>query len=212
MAFLLRKSIAICLRQLSAALYQIRLNMISDRIYFKDNPWPEGHPIKEFVMSAKVVDGDVWINMHLKSADYYAERDIEDDEDLEYPSDWAAPIVWGNYHSCTLSSNYWHEGGFKLCKKSEYTPEFLDGLELSVDDSPEDLDDFEELSFHIYLLGHDAVAKHKIRFERLNDTMQFKVVWTGKIAQAYVGDYEFNHDFSATVSATEFPTLQENDA
>lgn len=124
--------------------------MKPDRIYFKDNPWPEGHPIKEFTWSAKEVDGDVWFDLHLKSADYYAERDIEDDENAEYASDWAAPIVWGNYHSCTLSSTYWGNDGFRVCAKADYTPELLDGLELTVDPDPEALEDFEDLAFHIY--------------------------------------------------------------
>ncbi|WP_061333216.1 hypothetical protein [Marinobacter excellens] len=184
--------------------------MEPDRIYSKDNPWPEGHPIKKFAWSAKEIDGDVWFDMHLESADYYAERDIEDDEDDDYPSDWAAPIVWGNYHSCTLSSNYWHHGGFRVCSKAEYTPEFLDGLELLVDPSHETVDNYDDLAFHIYLLGHDAVAKHRIRFERIGDTLQFKIVWSGLIALAYVGDYEFKHEFSALVSNAEYPVLSGN--
>jgi len=181
--------------------------MNPDRIYFKDNPWPEGHPVKEFTWSAKELDGDVWFDLHLKSADYYSERDIEDDESVEYPSDWAAPIVWGNYHSCTLSSSYWDNGGFRVCSKAEYSPQFLDGLELTVDPDPEAFDDFEDHAFHIYLLGHDAVAKHKIRFDRIGDTSQFKISWGGMIAQAYVGDYDFRHEFSTVISAAEFPKL-----
>ena len=102
--------------------------MEPNRIYFKDNPWPEGHPIKRFAWSAKEIDGDIWFDMHLESADYYAERDIEDDEDEGYPSDWTAPAVWSNYHSCILSSNYWHHGGFRVCSKAECTPEFWTAL------------------------------------------------------------------------------------
>ena len=57
-----------------------------NRIYFKGNPWPEGHPVKEFKWSASIRDGYVWFDMHLESQDYYSERDIEDDEDTEYLS------------------------------------------------------------------------------------------------------------------------------
>ncbi len=182
--------------------------MEADRIYFKDNPWPEGHPVKEFTWSAKEVDGDVWFDMHLKSADYYTERYIEDDDDADYPSGWAAPIVWGNYHACTLSSNYWHDGGFRLCAKADYTPDFLDGLEVEVDPSPEAIEEWDDLAFHIYLLGHDAVARHRIRFERIGTTTRFKIIWSGLIAQAYVGDYDFKHEFSVIVSSAEFPELE----
>lgn len=179
--------------------------MKPDRIYFKDNPWPEGHPIKEFTWSAKEIDGEIWFDFHLESDDYYAERDIEDDENTEYPSDWAAPIVWGNYHSCILSSSYWDNDGFRVCTKADYTPELLDGLELVLDPDPEALEDFEDLAFHIYLLGHDAVGKHKIRFDRIDETSRFRITWSGNIARTYVGDYEFKQDFSLVISSADFP-------
>ncbi len=181
--------------------------METDRIYFKDNPWPEGHPIKEFLWSAKEVKGEVWFDIHLKSADYYAEREIEDDEDIDYPSDWAAPIVWDNYHACTLSSNFWHDGGFRVCTVEEYSPEFLDGFELLVDPTPETIEDWDDLAFHIYLLGHDAVAKHRIKFERIGDSRRFKITWQGAIAHTYVGDYDFKYEFKAMLAAATFPGL-----
>ncbi|MGH1541986.1 MAG: hypothetical protein ACRBHB_16285 [Arenicella sp.] len=181
-----------------------------NRIYFKENPWSEGHPIKEFKWLASLRDGCVWFDMHLKSEDYYSERDIEDDEDTEYPSDWAAPIVWGNYHACTLSSNYWHNGGFKVCLLQEYSPEYIDGLEIEVDPDPESVEDWDDLAFHIYLLGHDSVAKHKIKFERIGDSSEFDITWTGKIAQAYVGDYEYKHDFTVVLASMTFPEINKN--
>jgi len=171
-----------------------------NRIYFKGNPWPEGHPIKKFKWSASIRDGNVWFDMHLESQDYYFERDIEDNEDTEYHSDWAAPIVWWNYHSCTLSSNNWHNGGFKVCTVKEYSPEYLDGLEIEIDTNPESIDDWDDLAFHIYLLGHNSVAKHKIKFERIGESSEFNITWVGKIAHAYVGDYDYKHDFNVTLS------------
>lgn len=186
--------------------------MKGNRIYFKDNPWPEGHPIKTFDWSAKEIDGDVWFDMHLESADYYAERDI-DDEGINYPSDWEAANVWGNYHSCTLSSNCWHYGGFRACTKPEYTPDFLDGLELEVDSNPDPelINSSDAFAFHIYLLGHDAVAKHKFKFQRSDKSTQFNIIWTGMIALAYVGDYEFKHMFSALISTADFPEITATD-
>jgi hypothetical protein len=185
----------------------VGIHMQSNRIYFEGNPWPEGHPIKSFAWKARLIDGEVWFDVHLVSADYYSERDIEDDEDVEYESDWKAPIVWGNYHSCTMSSNYWHEGGFKACKIEDYSPEFLDGLELEVDMYPDQIEDWDDMAFHIYLLGHDAVACHKIKFLLDGYTNKFTIVWTGLIAQAYVGDYEFKHPFKFTVDNQEFPKI-----
>jgi hypothetical protein len=179
---------------------------MDSRIYFKNNPWPEGHLLKNFVWEAEVKNGDVWFNFHLETTDYYSERDIDDEDEIEYESDWKAPIVWGNYHSCTLSSNEWHNGGFKICSLKDYSQDFLDGLEIEVDSNPEQIEDWENLAFHIYLLGHDAVAKHKIKFIRTGKST-FDISWCGKIAQAYVGDYEFKHDFHTTIKSVKEPFL-----
>ena len=184
--------------------------MEKNRIYFKGNPWPEGHPVKKFDWLASIREDFVWFDMHLKSENYYHERDIEDDEDIDYPSDWAAPAVWGNFHSCTLSSNYWHDGGFKVCLQQEYSPEYIDGLELEVDMTPEAVEDWDDLAFHIYLLGHDSAAKHKIKFERIGDSLRFNIIWSGKIAQAYVGDYEYKHDFNVVLANVLFPEAKVN--
>ena len=179
--------------------------MNDNRIYFKDNPWPEGHPIKEFLWTAEIRNDDVWFNFHLESADYYSERDIEDEEDMEYESDWKAPGVWGNFHSCTLSTNSWHYGGFKVCSAKDYSEDFLNGRELQVDMYPENIDDWDDYAFHIYLLGHDAAAMHKIKFIRNTDAT-FNIEWSGKLALAYVGDYNFKYDFNTRITNIKAPT------
>ena len=84
----------------------------------------------------------------------------------------------------------------------------MDGLELEIDNDPENIKEWDDLAFHIYLLGHDAVAKHKIKFVRAADSL-FEIQWSGKIAQAYVGDYEFKHDFNAVLKNVQFPKLQQ---
>ncbi|MFC7339654.1 hypothetical protein ACFQY0_20890 [Haloferula chungangensis] len=170
-----------------------------NRIWFPGNPWPEGHPIKDFAWTAEVRKGIVWFFLHLKTADYYSERDI-DDEGEDFDSSWEAPIVWGNYHSCTISSTDWHDGGFPVCPCSEYSIESLDGYEAIVDPLPINPDgDWDDLAFHTYLLGHDSVAGHKIKFSRRNDSNDFDIHWEGKIALVYAGDYEYRYDFKALV-------------
>ncbi len=42
--------------------------------------------------------------------------------------------------------------------------------------------------------------------------MQFNITWLGAIAMAYVGDYEFKHEFAAVVAAAEFPWLSTENA
>ncbi|MFS1524466.1 hypothetical protein ACL7TT_10185 [Microbulbifer sp. 2304DJ12-6] len=176
--------------------------MKKNRIYFENNPWPEGHPIEVFEWAATVKNGEVWFDFNLDSDAYYSERDIEDDEGVEYESDWEAPIVWGNYHACTL------EGGFKVCKASEYNPDFLDGYEVLVDMHPDNIEEGDEPAFRIYLLGHDAAACHKIKFLRNPENGKFSIIWHGRIALAYIGDYEFRHNFNAKLTDLDMPQIE----
>ena len=88
-----------------------------NRIYFKGNPYPNGHQISKFIWSGRIdEDQNIWFDFHLESDKYYAEDESDDVEEPE--SDWKAKIVWGNYHSCKISSTYWGEEnkGIKLSK------------------------------------------------------------------------------------------------
>lgn len=180
-----------------------------NRIWFPGNPWPEGHPIKDFKWSAELRDGMVWFHLHLKTADYDSEREIEEDENEDHNSSWEAPSVWGNYHACTISSTNWHRGGFPVCPAADYTVDDLDGYEAQVDLLPlkEDFD-WDDLAFHTYLLGHDSVAAHRIKFTRRGTSDRFDIEWTGKIALVYAGDYEYRHDFRALIHDVPAPESQ----
>ena len=181
-----------------------------NRIYFLGNPWSEGHLIYDFEWEAEVRENDVWFTFHLGTDDYYAERDIEDDKDTEYDSDWEAPIVWGNYHSCILSATNWHDGGFRVCSLEDYSLDRLDKHVFKVDSPPPDLKSMSEeddLAFYIYLLGHDAVADHRIEFTKQKNSDLFDLQWSGKIALAYAGDFEFKYAFEAHLFDLEAPKI-----
>jgi hypothetical protein len=178
-----------------------------NRIWFAGNPWPEGHPITHFEWTAKVRDGIVWMRLHLASADYYAEREIKDDG-AEHESDWESPVLWANFHSCTISATKWHDGGWAFCPVEQWSLERLNNHEASVDPLPDSAEtDFDDLAFHVYLLGHDAVAGHKIRFARRGDSNRFDIEWIGKIALAYAGDYEYRYDFRAQIYDVPAPSV-----
>jgi hypothetical protein len=177
------------------------------RIYFRGNPWPEGHEIAVFKWTAERRGNDAWFHFHLETEKYYAERDIEHDDSIEYLSDWLAPSAWGNFHSCTISTNEWHPGGFRACSIDQYSARTLDGLTLHVDPLPCDLHDHDSRAFHIYLLGHDTVVDHQIKFMRVSGTDLFDISWQGKIALTYVGEYAPVHAFEASIQGVRAPSL-----
>jgi hypothetical protein len=176
------------------------------RIYFEGNPWPEGHAIEVFEWTAAAADGRVRFAFHLKSANYYAERAVENEED----SDWLASSVWGNYHACTLSSTQWHEGSFDACAKKDYSAAKVDGLTLHVDKAKGEVaENRDDYAFHIYLLGHDAVANHEIAFKRIANSDNFDIEWRGDIALAYAGRLALQYKFRADVFNVQMPQLEE---
>jgi hypothetical protein len=170
-----------------------------NRIYFRGNPYPKGHRIRKFVWDGRLdEDEQLWFDFHLETDDYYAE---DDTEDIEEPnSDWKAKIVWGNYHSCTISSTKWHLGGIKIqTLNGKFDFNNLQQKELTADTLPLEADfDFDNLAFHIYLLGHDSCANHRIKFSK-NANGNFDIDWSGKIALTYAGEDEFKHDFTALI-------------
>ena len=163
--------------------------------------------MKSFDWRARIKEGKVWFDFHLETEDYDSERQIDDDE-ANGSSDWEAPIVWNNYHACTLSTRFWHEGGFPVVNLGGVMSlDALDGLELVVDSPPPG--NLEDHAFHVYLLGHDAAAEHRIKFTRIAGTDRFNILWTGRLALVYAGDHEYKYKFAATLVGIQVPVLQE---
>ena len=144
----------------------------------------------------------MFFHFELSTAEYASERDAED-PDTDHVRAWESPGVWPNCHRCSLSS----EGGFRVCSREQYSSAFLDGLEVQIAEKGLESNDADELAFSVYLLGHDAVAGHRIRFERIKASDQFKNPWTGKIALAYGGETKFENSFSAFIASAELPVL-----
>lgn len=163
------------------------------------------HP--RFFWSARLERSGIWFDLHLQTAEYSAEdTDIEAETD-ESQSDWQAKIVWNNYHQCTLSSNYWDGTGFRVASKAQPIDfKALSGQEFLVDPLPIDFD--QPRPFDIYLLGHDSVADHRIRFTQRSTPNCFSVDWRGRIALSYSGSYEFRYEFEAHVESTEFEGIE----
>ncbi|WP_069162768.1 hypothetical protein [Nocardia altamirensis] len=167
------------------------------RIAFPGNPWPAGHAIEEFAWTGRIDEnGNLWFDLHLRSADYCADGAPKGTGDEE---DWASPVVWQNYGRCTLSSTYWGEDdgtGFlaatpgKMFQLKSLTPQRLTADPLPLVDA----DQLEFLAFNIYLLGHDSVADQEVVFTRRPDGTH-DIDWSGRIALTYVDDTEFRHRF-----------------
>ena len=170
------------------------------RIWFPGNPWPDGHRVEKFEWTGRLDGlGQLWFDVTLRTASYDEAGAIDDDEESDDLPEWEAPIVWNNYHRCTISSTLWEDATGLLAA----TPERRFGLvgsepqRLTADPLPvEDLD--ADPAFHVYLLGHDSVADHAITFTA-DGTGGHRVDWRGRIALTYAGNEEFEHEFRAEI-------------
>lgn len=162
-----------------------------NRIYFPGNPWPEGHGIAHLSWTGRIEPDGLYFDLDLRSANYYAEREVETDEE-EHDS-WKSPVVWGNYHRCSLSSTKWgpDEGIFVA---NEDDP--LDWSELSdwifEVDKRTAVDAHDHHAFHIYLLGHDSVLRHQFHFTEPRGRTH-RLHWKARVALTYVGQYDLKH-------------------
>lgn len=181
--------------------------MKESRIIFPGNPWPLGHRVSKFDWTAEVTDGDLWFFFHLETEAYDSESEGCPGSESGPDADWKSPITWGNFHSCTISATKWgEEAGFLVGRKSKFNLNRLSGREFHVDPLPLQADD-DSKAFHIYMLGHDDVADHRIKFFRDEKTGLFDIHWQGKIALSYLGDYEFRYGFEAQIYGKEAPSL-----
>ena len=182
------------------------------RIYFPCNPWPAGHAIEALEWSGRLEsERGLVFDLHLESAKYYAE---DEGLDGDIDDDFRSPIVWGNYHACSLSSTKWGSNGWVVgTAEVPFAFSSLADRVLVADalDSPElDVTDLDERAFHIYLLGHDDVAEHRIHFQPAGE--HWNVAWKGRIALAYAGDYEFRYEFHAEATGVGFSGFRVDDA
>ncbi|MEU7144665.1 hypothetical protein ABZ942_34825 [Nocardia sp. NPDC046473] len=173
------------------------------RIMFPGNPWPSGHAIEEFAWTGRIDEnGNLWFDLHLRSAKYVAGGAPESAVAAE---DWSSPEVWQNYGSCTLSSTYWGEddgtGFLAATPGNPFHLKTLTPQRLTADPLPLiELDQLEYLAFNIYLLGHDSVADQEVVFTRRPDG-RHDIAWRGRIALTYVDENDFRHRFEARIAA-----------
>jgi hypothetical protein len=189
--------------------------MATGRIWFADSPWPHGHALETLVWDGRLEpDSGLWFDLHLRSMKY-AEKPPAWEDDAADGSAWRSPSVWRNYHRCTLSSTKWHRGGFlagapraplDLARLAE-TTFVVDGLP-----PPPGWDLEDDARFHIYLLGHDSAADHRIRFVPEAAGVSFALAWHGRIALTYAGDSEFLHGFRVEAAGSSFGGVRVPDA
>ncbi len=169
------------------------------RITFSGNPWPGGHALKKLELSGFLAaERGLSLRLELDSVDYDADepdvdRGDDADEDDGDGAWWTSRIAWNTYHAAHIGPSMTSDSdGIAVVGAFDVD---ADGHHFVVDALPRTASEvFQSGAFGCYILGHDAVAGHDIRLERTGHG-RFRVRWTGKVAEAYVGKEDFEHDF-----------------
>jgi len=188
------------------ARYPVAMNC--GTIRFLGNPWPGGHRITDFAWGGHISEHALFFDFHLVSEDYDAHDDPDEIEE-EGLGDWESKGCWGNYHRCTLSSTDWEEevtGGFVVgSREFPFDAGKLSSETFRVDIEPDKIHyRWGDLAFHIYLLGHDSVADHTIRFGPSDTDGKRAISWSGRIALTYAGQESYDYEFMAEILPTAF--------
>jgi len=185
------------------------MRRVQGRIRFPGNPWPQGHALAAFSLSAALdARHGVGLLLHLKTEDYAAEGPGIDAGDN---ADWTSPDVWENFGECTLSNTAWGYLNDQLVRLDRppfrrFDPRDLVGQAFDLDpvaDLPPGWSPSDQ-PFQIYLLGHDAVAEHRITFAEGSSPGLFDIGWSGRIALFYAGEEDFRHRFDAEIRDAPF--------
>jgi len=186
-------------------------------IKFFGNPWPDGHQIKTLRLAVSLREtGEAFVALKLESEDYHYPKSWEeacDESEAQFKANpdldnWEGMASWNNYHACHFDTASSHPD-LALDIDRGADPKFiLDGFDRHIDPTekidPEADDYFDARAIcHCYILGHDMIADHKIHLVGERTTGLYAMTWSGKYANAYVGDHTFSRDF--LVDATNVP-------
>ncbi|MGI5224414.1 hypothetical protein [Actinoallomurus sp. CA-142502] len=177
--------------------------MTEGRIWFPGNPWPDGHRIAEFRWTGWLSPEDgAGFGFSLKSAPYDEDDRAELDGEEDHPFG-GGRATWRNYGWTTIDAMQGFVAGtpdepldFGRLSEREFHVDPLDQVA--------EYEDHDDYAFHVYLLGHDSVADHRIRFPVRQAPFRFDIAWNGRVALTYIGETEFEYEFRARVSAADF--------
>jgi len=187
------------------------------RIKFLGNPWPDGHPLKDFRLGVLLHEsrGDIpakaTLDLRFRSEDYCypATSDVElsNIQDKEAPK-WESINSWLSYGAAYATSIASHEDMVIADTKSGFDIECLNDFTRVIDPIPDTITDddtkLEIPAFHSHILSWDDMADHHMTIKRNPNSGLYDVYWKGKCDRSEIGNYRFQHEFEIEVSDVPF--------
>ncbi|WP_313374511.1 hypothetical protein [Chishuiella sp.] len=174
------------------------MNRDNNKIYISNSPFINGHKIIDFIWNAHLDENlNLWMDLHLESDKYDEEEEYKDDlEEIDDISEEnAEKQLWINYDHCVISSTYWNNKGIKIPETEVSDFIKLNNKTFIIDPLPIEIENNQNLSFGVSMLGKDTIAQNEITFLDTNEFGIFDIKWKGKIANTYLGESDFDYDF-----------------
>ncbi len=188
-------------------------------IKFPGNPWPDGHPLKDFRLGVLLHEprGDLpakaTLDLRFRSENYCHPHSFEKMSEAskvqpQETSNWESISSWLNYGAAYATSIASHEDMVIADQDTGFDIECLNDFTRLIDPIPEiisdDDDNYEIPAFHSHILSWDDMADHHMNITRNPKSGLYDVFWKGKCGRSDIGSYRFQHEFELQVSDVPF--------
>ena len=193
--------------------------VMNGTIKFPGNPWPEGHPLKDFRLGIILHEpkGDLparaTLDLRFRSEDYhypysYEEMSEASEAQPEDTSHWELIDTWLNYRAAYAMSIASHEDMVLADENDGFDLECLNDFTRVIDPIPEIISDndnnYDIPAFHSHILSWDDMADHHMKISRDPTSGLYNVFWKGKCGKTGVGNYKYQHEFELQASGIRF--------
>ncbi len=193
-------------------------------IKFPGNPWPDGHPLKDFRLGVLLhkprgqVPAKATLDIRFRSEDYCHPHNFEkmseapamlisNNQDKETPK-WESISSWLNFGAAYASSIASHEDMVIADEYTGFDIECLNDFTRVIDPIPEIICDednnYEIPAFHSHVLSWNDMADHHMNITRNHKSGLYDVFWKGKCGRSDIGNSRYQHEFELQVSGVPF--------
>ncbi|GAA0424470.1 hypothetical protein GCM10009133_36310 [Cocleimonas flava] len=188
-------------------------------IKFPGNPWPEGHPLKDFRLGVLLhgsrgdIPAKATLDLRFRSEDYCPPDHFEkmlavSEAQREETSNWESISSWLNYGAAYATSIASHEDMVIADEETGFDIECLNDFARVIDPIPETISDddnnYEIPAFHSHILSWDDMADHHMHIKRNPKSGLYDIYWKGKCGRSDIGNYRYQHEFELEVSDVPF--------
>jgi hypothetical protein len=193
------------------------------RIKFSDNPWPKGHPLKDFYLGILIHEpkGDLparaTLDVRFRSENYYYPYSYEEMPDAskdqtakskKISSSWEKIDTWLNHDSAYSNSISNHDAMVLADENDGFDLEYLDDFNRVIEPIqqtlPDDDSHYKIPAYHSHILTRDDMVVHNIHISCDSESGLYDIIWIGNCGKANKGNFRYQHEFELQAAGIPF--------